>query len=64
MNRSTIGGVLDLDALSKLHFHTLSTQEQQQAIRRMASDGQGDSTIAMATGLSREMVRKIIGERA
>jgi hypothetical protein len=63
MTRSNIGGVLDAAGLGRLHFHALSSDEQRAAIRRMADSGQGDHTIAEATGLSVECVRQIIGER-
>jgi DNA invertase Pin-like site-specific DNA recombinase len=43
-------------------FHELDRERQAMAIRRMAADGHGDDTIASATGLSREQVRRILSE--
>jgi hypothetical protein len=62
MSARTVGGQLDLAALARLHFHSLSVEERTAAIHRMASDGHGAHTIAHATGLSVEMIRRIIGE--
>jgi hypothetical protein len=64
MNRSTprIGGVLDMEAYRRLHFHSLDAQAQTDAIRRMAATGQGDHTIANATGLSVEFIRQILAD--
>jgi hypothetical protein len=66
-----IGGALGLaevaalsgqpDADRMLHFRTMDQDQQAQAIRRLANAGQSDHTIAAATGLSVEMVRRIIG---
>jgi hypothetical protein len=58
-----IGGSLDTAALSRLHFHTLDREQQADAIRRLAADGQGDRTIAQATGLSVEQVRRVLADR-
>jgi hypothetical protein len=44
------------------HFHALSRQEQARAIRDLAATGQGEHTIAHATGLSVEMVRRVLAE--
>jgi hypothetical protein len=63
MTRSNIGGVLDGAALGRLHFHALSSDEQRAAIRKMADAGDGDHTIASATGLSVEFIRQILAER-
>jgi hypothetical protein len=45
-----------------VHFHTLDRVQQAEAIRRLSDDGLGERTIAQATGLTVEMVRRIIGE--
>jgi hypothetical protein len=45
------------------HFQLMSYDEQCAAIRRLASSGMGHYTIAAATGLSVEMVRKILGRQ-
>jgi len=59
----TIGGTLDMKALSRLHFHSLDGQEQGTAIRRMAGIGQGEHTIARATGLSVEFIRRVLSDQ-
>jgi DNA-binding NarL/FixJ family response regulator len=46
------------------HFQMLSRDEQRSAIQRLATSGMSDHTIAAATGLSVEMIRTILGERA
>jgi hypothetical protein len=63
-HRSQIGGALDQAALARLHFHTLTHDEQAAAIRRLAASGQGEHTIAHATGLSVEMIRRLLAEGA
>lgn len=70
MTRPTIGGALDLAALSALsdpddrmaHFRLLSRNQQAAAIHRLAATGMTDHGIASATRLSVEMVRRILGE--
>jgi len=57
-----IGGALNADALARLHFHALDRVEQAQAIRRLAATGQGEHTIACATGLSVEQIRRVLAE--
>jgi len=47
-----------------VHFLLLSADEQAAAIRRLASQGLSDSTIAAATRLSVEQIRRIIGQHA
>jgi DNA-binding NarL/FixJ family response regulator len=73
VTRSTIGGTLDLQALAVLsgthdskrmeQFHTLSREQQAQAIRQLASSGMTDHGIAAACRLSVEMVRAILSQR-
>jgi hypothetical protein len=55
-----IGGTLDMTALRRMHFHSLSREEQAQAIRRLAVEGRGDHSIAAATGLSVEQIRRVL----
>jgi hypothetical protein len=43
-------------------FLTLDREQQHRAIHELAADGHGDLTIAQATGLSVEMVRRILAE--
>jgi hypothetical protein len=59
----TIAGALNTEALARLHFTTLTNAEKVAAIRRLASSGQGQHTIAQATGLSVEAVRAVLTER-
>jgi enhancing lycopene biosynthesis protein 2 len=60
----SIGGALDMAALARLHFTVLSRAEQEAAIRRLAAAGQGEHTIAHATGLSIEEIRRVLTEKA
>jgi hypothetical protein len=64
MSRSSVGGTLTVDALARLHFNALSHAEQAQAIVRMADAGQTDDTIARATALSVEQVRRVVTDSA
>ena len=69
----SIGGPLDLVAIGQLygpvdsdearmrHFHVLDHDAQAAAIRRMAAIGRTEYGIAAATGLSVEMVRRLLG---
>ena len=59
----SIGGALDMAALARMHFHALDHDQQGQAIRRLAASGQSEHTIASATGLSVEMIRRVLAER-
>ena len=61
MSARTIGGKLNW---SRLHFTVLSQAEQAAAIRRLAAAGHGIHTIAHATGLSVEIVRRVLAEQA
>jgi hypothetical protein len=61
MTRSSIGGALDLTALTRLHFNTLSLEERTAAIRRMAAEGHTANGIASATGLSVEAIAVVLG---
>jgi DNA invertase Pin-like site-specific DNA recombinase len=45
------------------HFLLLDREQQESAIRRLAAAGMPEYTIATATGLSVEQVRRVIGER-
>ena len=60
---SNIPGRLDLTALSRLNFNVLDRQEQAAAIRRLAATGLTEHDIAYATGLSKEMIDRILAER-
>ncbi|MGB6488765.1 MAG: hypothetical protein WBE91_17935 [Steroidobacteraceae bacterium] len=71
MNRSHIGGPLTVDALAALgrvsadvdrmrHFRTLDRAQQSAAIRRLAAAGQSEHTIAAATGLAVEQIRRLL----
>jgi hypothetical protein len=58
----TVSGRLDTTALARLHFSALDAEGKAAAIAQMALT-QTDSTIAQATGLSVEMVRRILSDR-
>jgi DNA invertase Pin-like site-specific DNA recombinase len=60
----TIPGALDPAAMCRLHFNILTRDEQAAAIRRLAASGQSEHTIARATGLSVEMINRILAEVA
>jgi DNA invertase Pin-like site-specific DNA recombinase len=45
------------------HFANLTRDQQADVIRRMANEGHSETTIATATGLSVELIRRVIGER-
>jgi hypothetical protein len=47
-----------------VHFCLLDREQQTKAIQRMAAQGWSDYTIATATRLSVEMVRRVIGQRS
>jgi hypothetical protein len=64
MTRSHIGGVLNRAALARMHFHALDREEQTKTIRRLAAAGHGEHTIAQATGLSVEQIRRVLGTLA
>jgi hypothetical protein len=55
-----IGGALSTEALARFHFHALAPTAQTAAIRRLAAAGQGEHTIAHATGLSVDMIRRVL----
>lgn len=46
------------------HFLLLDHEQQRQAIQRLAAAGMHDTTIATATTLSVEQIRRILSERA
>ncbi|HEY3787056.1 MAG TPA: hypothetical protein VGL55_17435 [Steroidobacteraceae bacterium] len=58
----SIGGRLDTQALARMHFYSIDRTEQAQAIRPLAASGQGEHSIAHATGLSAQQVRRILLE--
>jgi hypothetical protein len=60
----SIPGKLDTAALARLHFTVLTQEEQEAAIRRLAAAGQGAHTIAHATGLSLEQIRRVLSVEA
>jgi DNA-binding NarL/FixJ family response regulator len=60
--RNAIGGELTMEALSRLHFHTLAPEERAAAIHRLSRAGYSDHGIAAATGLSVEAVRAALSE--
>jgi DNA invertase Pin-like site-specific DNA recombinase len=46
----------------RANFGLLDAENQAAAIRRMKSQGHGDVTIATATGLSVEFIRRVLNE--
>ena len=62
-HRTSIGGALDMAALARLHFVTLSEGQQRAAVRRLAAAGNSEQMIAAATGWSVEGVRRVLSER-
>ena len=40
---SPIGGVLDMTALARLHWHSLNPRQQAEAIHRQVACGHGDT---------------------
>lgn len=44
------------------HFVTMPHAQQIEAIRRLLASGHSDSTVASATGLSVEMVRRLVAQ--
>lgn len=62
MTRS-IGGVLDLTALARLHAPK-TTEELRVACHELRSRGYSDHGVAAATGLSVEAVRRLLGPEA
>lgn len=61
---AALHGARDSDESRMRHFHTLSRSAQAEAIRRLSAVGQTEHTIARATGLSVEMVRRVLGEQS
>jgi hypothetical protein len=51
-----------LDAARMTHFLALDHEQPRQAIARLALLGQSEHSIARATGLSVEMVKRILAE--
>ena len=45
-----------------VHFLALDHEQQRQAIGRLAMLGQSEHTLARATGLSVEMIQRILAE--
>jgi hypothetical protein len=44
------------------HFHTLTRQEQAEAIHRMAAEGWSEYGISHATQLAIEQIRRVLGD--
>lgn len=55
-----VGAALDL---RMLHFHSLDREQQFQAIHRLVASGMSEHGVSHATGLSVEMVRRILAEQ-
>lgn len=52
----------DIERQRLHHWHLLDRQQQQDAIRRLSAQGLSDGIIATATRLTREEVRRVIGQ--
>jgi len=50
----------DSEAAAMRHFHSLSREQQADAIRRLAATGMSEVGIARATRLSIERVRRVV----
>lgn len=61
MTRPPIGGSMDY---ARLHFWTLEPEQQAAAIRRLIASGMSEYGASHATGLSVEMIRRLLGEHA
>ena len=57
---AALSGTHAPDDIRRRHFHTLSRSAQAEAIRRLHAAGQGENTIAHATGLSVEMIHALL----
>lgn len=62
-HRPPAAASMSYDLQAHHHFHAMPHDQQVQAIRRLAAAGQGDQTIARATGLSVEQIRRLMAER-
>jgi hypothetical protein len=62
MSRNTIPGRLDLEAMAPRLYAPRTSAELQAACREMAGRGMSDHTIARATGLSVEAIRRVLGD--
>jgi hypothetical protein len=58
--RRTIGGVLDAQALARMHFYSLDATEQAAAVRRLLETGLTEQDASAATGLSTEQIRRVL----
>jgi hypothetical protein len=57
-----VNGFEDIERARMQHFRALEQDQQAQAIQRLALAGQSEQTIASATGLSVEMIRRVLVE--
>ena len=51
----------DLCHRPRMHFETLTRDQQATVVRRLAAEGFSEHIIAAASGLSVEMVRRVLG---
>lgn len=63
MKRGNVGGALDLRSMQMMRFHSLDREQQFQAIHRLVASGMSEHGVSHATGLSVEMVRRILAEQ-
>lgn len=62
MNRSSVAGTLGMQELAQLH-RPCDRDAMRAACLELAARGMSDHTIAAATGMAVEQVRRLIGER-
>lgn len=60
LNYSALTGMTDVDRMR--HFHCLTREQQAEAIRRLMESGYTEHTIARATGLAVEQIRRVLSE--
>jgi hypothetical protein len=59
---ASIGGDFDMQALARLHFHSLDQSQKTAAIRGVAATGYSDHGIASVTRLSVEQIRTLLSD--
>lgn len=61
-----VGGTLDWRDMAdprRVEFARMTRGQQAEAVRRMAGEGHGEQSIAQASGLSVEAVRRVLGDQ-
>lgn len=60
INYAALTGMTDVDRMR--HFHCLTREQQAEAVRRLRACGHTEHTIASATGLAVEQIRRVLSE--